>query len=256
LARVIGIFSGKGGPGKTTVAVNLASIFAKRYGKDVTLVDCNLTTAHVGFHLGMYNYNVALNHILRDEYNIEDAIYNHHSGMKVVPASVSLSDIKGVDIEKLKEIVKKLDEMNDIIILDAGPGLGREASSAFRATQDVLYVSNPFLPAIIDILRCQSVAAETGTNPLGIVLNMVTKDKHEMKNNEIEYLTELPVIASIPYDKEVRRSLAMKTPVAMLRPNSSSGKEFNRLAARLVEGEAAMDEASFAQFLKQRLKFW
>ena len=255
MARVIGIFSGKGGPGKTTVAVNLGAILAKKYGKDVTLVDCNLTTSHVGFHLGMYNYNIALNHVLRDEYGVDDAIYRHHTGMKVMPASVSLSDLKGVDIEKLKDVVKKLDESNDVIILDAGPGLGREAASAFRAAQEILYVSNPYLPSIIDILRCQSVAAETGAHPIGIVLNMVSKDRHEMKINEIEYLTELPVISAIPYDRDIKKSLAMKVPITMMKPKSAASREMYRLAARLVEGESVQTE-TFAQFLKQRLKFW
>lgn len=255
MARVIGIFSGKGGAGKTTLSVNLGAILAKHYGHDVTLVDCNLTTSHVGLHLGMYNYNVSLNNVLRDEYDVQDAVYSHHSGLKVLPASVSLTDVKGVDIEKLSEVVKKLDSMNDIILLDAAPSLGREAYSAFKAAEDVLYVSNPHLPSIVDIIRCQSIAAETNINPLGIALNMVSKDKHEMKVAEVEYLTELPVIASIPYDKRIKQSLALKTPITLLKPNSPSSREMFRLASRLVEGEY-IDNTTFMEYLKSKLKFW
>src|SRR3989344_8902048 len=132
MARVIGIFSGKGGSEKTTTATNLAAILAKKYGKTVTLVDCNLTTSHVGLHLGMYNYHVSLNHVLRNEYDVKDAIYSHHSGMKVIPASVSLNDVRGVDVDKLSDVVKKLNDTNDFILLDASPGLGREAYAAFK----------------------------------------------------------------------------------------------------------------------------
>ena len=256
MARVIGIVSGKGGSGKTTVAVNLGAIFARHYGKDVTLVDCNLTTSQFGLHLGRYNYHVTLNHVLRNEYDVEDAIYSHHSGMKVVPSSVSLMDIKSVDVGKLKDVVRKLSTMNDIILLDAAPCLGREAASTFRASDDLLYISNPYMPAVVDIIRSQTLANELGCNPLGIAMNMVSNDKHEMKPHEIEYLTDLPIIATIPYDSHVRHSLAIKSPVIMEKPNSPASRAMFRLAARIVEGEHIEDDITFAGFVKQKLKFW
>lgn len=250
MARVIGVFSGKGGSGKTTTAVNLGAILSKQYGRAVTLVDCNLTTSHVGLHLGMYNYHVSLNHVLRGEYDIEDAIYSHHSGMKVVPASVSVTDVRGVEPEKLSEVVKRLDSRNDFIILDASPGLGKEALSALNASQDVLYVTNPHLPSVVDVLRNQVIAADFKLKPIGIALNMVSKDKHEMKNSEIEYLTELPVIASIPYDRDVGKSLAMKAPVSLLNPNAPSSREFQRLAAQIL-GVPAPKNRKFLGFLRR-----
>ena len=201
MSRVIGLFSGKGGTGKTTVAVNLGALLASQYGKEVALVDCNLTTSHVGLHLGMYNYHVSLNHVLRDEYNIEEAIYNHSSGMKVVPASVSLLDVRNVDIGNLRKVVKKLGKMHDFVLLDAAPCLGREPLSALKASDEILYVTDPYLPSVVDIIRSQSVVQETEANPLGIVLNMVHNDSHSMKQHEIEYLTDLPVIGSVPYDQ-------------------------------------------------------
>jgi len=241
MARTIGFFSGKGGSGKTTLAINLGVIFAKHYGKDVTLIDCNLSNSHVGLYLGMYNYHASLNHVLQNEYDLEDAVYSHHSGMKILPASVYPDAFSGMDTEKLKAVIKKLSKTNDIILLDTAPSLGREVMAALRASEDVIYIANPHLPSVIDVIRCQSISR---SHSLGIALNMVHSDKNEMKTHEIEYLTELPVIASVPYDKLMQKSIASKTPIVMLDKKSAASVQMQRLAVRLIEGDYVEDKKS------------
>jgi septum site-determining protein MinD len=64
LTRIIGIVSGKGGTGKTTAAVNIGAALAMRHKKDVIIVDCNITTSHLGMYMGLYYYPISLNHVL------------------------------------------------------------------------------------------------------------------------------------------------------------------------------------------------
>ena len=115
-ARKIGIISGKGGVGKTTVVANLGAVLAKKFKKDVAIVDCNLTTSHLSLSLGMYYCPITLNHVLRGETKIKNALYNHPSGMKVVPASIRLGELVGVDSSKLRNVIRKLHKETDIII--------------------------------------------------------------------------------------------------------------------------------------------
>ena len=51
MARIIGIVSGKGGVGKTTLGINLGAALAHHLKKNVTIVDCNVTTSHLGLYL-------------------------------------------------------------------------------------------------------------------------------------------------------------------------------------------------------------
>lgn len=250
MARIISIISGKGGVGKTTVGLNLGTALVRNFKKNVTLVDCNITTSHVGLYLGIYYSPITLNKVLRGEHNINDAINEHYSGMKIVPASLSLTDLEGVDITLLRDSIRGLLFDNDIILLDGGPGLGREAIATMKACDEVLYVTNPFIPPVMDVVRCQEVASEIGVKPLGIVLNMVDRKKYEMNKNEIEELTKLPVISSIPYDKNVHRSLSLKMPLVMLKPGSSASKEFFKLASHLI-GETYKAESGIMKFFKQ-----
>jgi len=251
MARVIGIVSGKGGVGKTTIALNLGVAFSQYMRRNVTLVDCNLTTSHLGLSIGLHNPNITLNHVLRGESDIEESIHQHFTGLKIIPASIFLSDLDHVDITKLRENLDAISHKNDIIILDAGPGLGREAVATLKASDEVIYVAIPYVPSVVDVVRCQEVANEIGATSIGVILNMKTKDKHEMTKNEIEYSTNLPVISTIPFDKHVGRSLSMKTPVVVYKPRSPASREFFRLSSTLT-GIPYPESRGFFR----RIRFW
>jgi septum site-determining protein MinD len=254
LARVISIVSGKGGVGKTTVTANLGAALAQQFKKNVTVVDCNVTTSHLGLYLGIYYSPATLNKVLRGEVTVEEAIYQHFSGMKIIPASLSLSELEGVDVTQIRDSIKPIFDKNDVVLLDSSPGLGRESIAALRASDEVIYVTTPFVPSVLDIVRCQEVVKELGVKPIGIVLNMVGRERYEMTKTEIEQLTRLPVIATIPYDKNVKKSLTTKMPVVNMNPNTAASKEFFKLAARLV-GMPYRSEGLLSRILgKLRLK--
>ncbi|MFC2143030.1 cell division ATPase MinD [Candidatus Aenigmatarchaeota archaeon] len=252
--KSIGIVSGKGGVGKTTVAINLGVALSHYFRRYVTLIDCNVTTSHIGLFLGSYHYDKTLNDVLRGNYSIEDAEIHHSSGMKIVPASLSLRDMAGIDILKLRDVIQPMIERNEIVILDGGPGLGREAIATFKASDELIFVAQPNIPSIIDIVRCQEIANEVGIKPLGIVVNMVKKDKYEMSKDEIEHLTDLPVISAIPFDNNVRKSIHNKTPLVTYKPRSGASKELFRLASTVI-GEDYKESRDFGSVFR-KMKFW
>jgi septum site-determining protein MinD len=234
LARIIAVASGKGGVGKTTIALNIGTVLAKHFKKSVTLIDCNVTTSHLGMYIGMYYSPATLNKALRGEVPMKEAVYHHFGGMKVIPASLSLSDLEGVDVTKLRDKIETISDDNEIILLDGAPGLGREAIAALKAADEVLFVTTPYVPAVMDIVRTMEVVNEVGIRPIGIILNMVDKQKYEMTPQEVEQLTRVPVIGVVPFDKTVNRSLVEKLPVVIFRPDSKVSKAFVGLGANLI----------------------
>lgn len=250
LARIIAVVSGKGGVGKTTVAMNLAAVLSQRYRKKVTVIDCNVTTAHLGLSLGMYHYPITLNNILRGESRIRDATYEHFSGMQIIPASISLSDMDEVDLTDLRKKLRSISKQNDIIILDSGPGIGREALACLNASDEVLYVANPYITSIMDIIRIQEIVNILKLKPIGIVLNMVEGKKYEMRKEDVHRLTGLPVIASVPFDKNVKKSLSQNLPVIALNPFTGASKAFYRLAPALI-GEYYVEEGRVSSALRR-----
>jgi len=229
--RVIGIVSGKGGVGKTTVAVNLGVALAQMK-KDVTLVDCNITTSHLGFYFGLQYYPITLNHVLRGEVSPSDAIYTHPSGLNIIPASLSLEDLVGVEINDLNAYIKNLD--SEFVLLDSAPGFGREALSVLRSCDEVLFVTIPFMNAVSDVYKCSKILSKLNVKPLGIVLNMVRNKDYELRKEEVEAITDLEVISVIPFDPAIQISLSRSMPPLLYNPYSKSSLKFFELASFLT----------------------
>jgi len=247
------VVSGKGGVGKTTFVSNVSVILSRYFGMDVTVVDCNLSTPHLGLYMGLFYTPITLNEVLRGEAKSEEALYKHSSGVKILPASLNIFELRSIDVLNLEKVVKDLEGKTEIIFLDAAPGIGREAISAIRASNEVIFVTTPFLPCIADIIRCKEIVEEVGAKPLGTVLNMVTSLRTELKKEEVEKLTGLPVLASIPYDNNIRFSLGLSTPLFLINPESKASREFLRLAANLIGAE--IKESPIHKLLL-RMKFW
>ncbi len=252
MGRIIGILSGKGGVGKTTTVANVGTALASYFKKSVIIVDCNITTSHLSLYLGMYYSPVTLNQVLTGKAKIQEAIYDYHvPGLRVIPASLSLKDLRGVDVSRLKKVIKKLSDEADIVLLDGAPGMGREAMATIRASDEVLFISTPFVPSTMDIIKSHQVALEIGVKPIGIMLNMVGKERYELSVDEVEQLAELPIVISVPMDKNVLRSLALKTPVVLFDPASPASRQFFELAGQMI-GEKYIPDT----FLTRLMRFF
>ncbi len=231
--RIIGVISGKGGVGKTTIVATVGSILASEYKKDVIILDCNFTTSHLGLHLGLHDTPITSNTVLPGKAELDDAIYNHKSGMRVVPAGLSVNDLKGIDLVDLEKIVKKLINKADFVFLDAAAGLGREAIVTMRACDEALFVTVPQAPSAVDVMRCHKLVKQYGKTPLGVVLNMVHSKAHEFSALEIETLTDLPVVAKIPFDTNIQKALSERKVLNYYQPNSRAMRAYRKLAAWL-----------------------
>jgi len=238
VVRVVGVVSGKGGVGKTTVSVNLAYAL-KNFGRSVILVDCNLSTPHMAYYLGTSDYKYTLNDVLLGKVNIVSAL-NNFDGIRHIPASLNLKDVLGVDPVKLKKHIKSLmvPSKVDFIILDSAPGLGREALAVLDAADELLFVTTPFSPMLNDVIRCRDILREIkGDKALNVVLNMVTGEKHELHYKTIADVVSMPVVGQIPYDKSVLHSLVFKSPVVSYKPDSIASIGFMQLASTLTNTE-------------------
>jgi len=253
MSRIIGVVSGKGGVGKTTVVSNLALALSK-LGKKVVIIDCNLTTSHLGFLFDFYFYPKSLNDVLSGKAGIEEAIF-FKEGIGIIPASLKVEDLISIDMEKLKDIIRSINA--DFIFLDSAPGLGREALNTMRASEELIYVATPYLNSVLDVVKCEKVAKSLGKNSSGIVLNSTKNLPHELKKEEVEEITRMPVIATIPYDLEVEKALSLGKTVLSFDPFSPASLEFMRLACKLIGVEILEKKPSFFSkfFISFKKKF-
>jgi len=240
MSKIIVITSGKGGVGKTTTAVNLGAAM-NHFGKDVLVVDANLTTPNVGIHLGSPEVPINLNHILNGKADVFEGIYEHESGMKIIPSSLSIKELKKLKPEKLEKFKKDFKKASDIIIVDCAAGLGNEAISAIKIADELIIVSNPEMAAITDALKTVKLAEEFNKPITGVIMTRVKKDNIEMNPTTVKEMLEIPVLGMIPEDDSVRESINLKDAVVHTHPKSKASRAYKEIAAELVDAEYDSD---------------
>jgi septum site-determining protein MinD len=233
MEKIMAVVSGKGGVGKTTFVSNVGTALNESL-KDVIVVDTDLTTSNLGLQLGFYQFPLGLQDALDGNVGISNAIYTHPSGLKVIPASISLNYLNKVPTPyRLKSV---LNDLKGLVIIDSPPGLRDDALFVLRAADDILIVTNPEIPAVTDALKVIKVSRELGKEPLGIVMNRV-KHHYELKEDEIESMCDCPVIGKIPEDKHIKKSLFEKTPIVSYKPHSPAAIAYRKIAANLIGQE-------------------
>jgi septum site-determining protein MinD len=233
MTKIFTITSGKGGVGKTTTAINLGAALNK-FGHEVIILDANLTTPNVGLHFGAPIVPITLNHVLLDEAELIDAVYEHESGTKVIPSSLSITELHRIDLTKLRGLSKKLKKMADVVIVDSSAGLGEEALSAMDAGDELIIVTNPEIPAVTDALKTAKVIERMGKKVSGVIVTRVRGNKTEMPLSNISELLDLPIMGVIPEDGNIQSALVMKDAIVHTHPKSRSSRAYREIAARIM----------------------
>lgn len=231
--KIISVCSGKGGVGKTSVAVNLAAALEK-LNKRVALIDCNLTTAHLGVMFGLYSTNKTLNGVLRGELKLEDAVHRHVSGLHIVPASLELRDLSNVSGENLKDSIKDSFKHYDFVLLDSAPGIGKEALISLKACDEAVFVANPYIPSVVDVLKTKNLSRKIGFYSAGIVVNRARGSEYELSKEDIYNFTEMHVLGTIPEDESILRAVNEREIPFIKYPKSQSATAFFELAHKIA----------------------
>lgn len=226
--RIIALVSGKGGVGKTTIAINLAFSLST-LGYKVCIMDLNLTTPHLTTELGI-KPTYTLNDFLRSERSLEDSIVPH-TNFWIIPSAVGLGELVDLNLEHLNE-TKYILKNYDFLIIDAAPGFGREALHAFRLADEIIIVANPFLSSLLDTIKCKQLAEKLNKKVTGIILNKVKKKRFELNEKDFENVLELPIIGKIYEDDVFLRAQSLRVPVSII--DKSKEEEFLMIAGKIT----------------------
>ena len=139
--QVIGIASGKGGVGKTTISANLAVTLASR-GKNVMLFDADLGLANAQIALGCkapYNFS----HVLSGEKKLPEIIVAGPMGVQLVPGASGIQHLASLSAPEIAGVIHSFSELDqdiDYFIVDLAAGLSDTVMSFLGACQHRLIV--------------------------------------------------------------------------------------------------------------------
>ncbi len=251
-ARVITVTSGKGGVGKTSIAINLA-IQMKRMGKRVIILDADFGLANIEVMLG-----------IRPQYNLADLMFCGKSLTEIItkgPEDIGfisggsgIQELARMTKEQVIYLVQKLvelDAMADVIVVDTGAGIADNVLEFVTASSEVLLVATPEPTSITDAyallktLNRRSGFSREYTN-IKMISNRVRSEAEgrnlyeKMSVVVDKFLNIQPdYMGMIPQDDSVSKAVMLQRPVTLAYPNCPSSKALKEIAAKLCNAPEA-----------------
>lgn len=209
----IRVSSQKGGVGKTTLSVNLATALVT-LGYDVLLIDADPINPSVGFLLGLEDVNIGTKDVLLGKVSARKCIIKHDvTGMSVLPG-VPYGEpyLPNEDQKKtMLEEVKKMDY--DFIIVDTPPGF--YVGSIGKNYDEGLIISTPDMSAVTSCIRLAEIYNKDKLKN-SLIVNRVRNKRYELSIKEIEDTFGAPALAVLPEDDVVPKSTAFHIPAYLM----------------------------------------
>jgi len=232
MTRFLSIASGKGGVGKTTTAINLGTALSA-LGVEVLVVDGNLFTPNLGLYLGVAKFPATIHDAIKGLKNITEVVYIHSSGLKIIPASISLEDMKNIDLENFSRLMLDLYGTADIVLIDVSAGMGKEALAAIKASEEMIVVVTPDSASVADGIRMFNTAKEAGIKTRGVIINRYSESSDFSVEN-IGALFGMPILSVIPEEPLIKTSVSIKQPLVFSHPDCPASIAYKKLAAGLI----------------------
>jgi len=232
--KIISVVSGKGGVGKSTLAVNIATLLSKA-GASTVLIDADIYNPCVFFHLGLSPQASGLKELLDGTASLEESLPIHPaSGLRCISSSIQAYG--KIRSEKMKRVVDMLNY--EYIIIDCPPGFSPLIEESVAVSNNVFVMMTPDMPSCTAALKLVTFIR----NHLGkkadlkftYFLNRVSNAPYEIHPREVESLFKSHFGAVINEDQNVPRSIAAKTPLVLMSPNSSFSRTLKSVANTLL----------------------
>jgi septum site-determining protein MinD len=230
---VYAVASGKGGVGKTTTTVNLGTALAKA-GHRVVVVDADMGMANLAAFVSLGTDEATLDGVLAGEAGLDDAIYPLAGDLFAVPSGTDLETYSEASPEGLTQVVDALRSAFDFVLLDVGAGVSHETVLPLGLADGVLLVSTPDPAAVQNTLQSTDLVDRAGGRIEGLVLTRLHQDD-AVDAPAIAERFPGRLLARIPEDDAVRRSLRAGRPVVVDSPDSPAAKAYGELASRVLK---------------------
>ena len=260
--KIIGIASGKGGVGKTTVSSNLAIALAKA-GHRVMLFDGDLGLANVQLALGIrpdYNFG----HVISGEKSFNEIIVRGPEGIFVVPGASGLGKMADLSEAELRGIIQLFSEFKeplDYLIVDVAAGISASVLSFLKACHQTLIVVRDEPSSIADAYGIIKVLVnEQKYTNIGLIPNGVPDQRsgqllhHRLNAVCVKFLNlNTEYLYSIQSDDLILEASKKYLPVLMHAPGSAASQNFMKLAKEISALPMDTKQQGGLQFFVERL---
>ncbi len=260
--QVIGVASGKGGVGKTTVAVNLAAALGQR-GHRVLLLDADLGMANAQVALGVRS-PLNISHLLSGEKTLQELLVEAAPNVQLVPGASGLRDMAALDMSQVATIIHAFDELKesvDYLIVDVAAGISPSVLTFMAACQRRIVVLQDQPAAIADAYGLIKVMTQDqDLEEIYLVANAVQGEAHGQQLAQfvndvtLKFLGRtVKYLGCVGSDDIVQQAQRKYRSVIDFAPSSRAASDLRRLAQALEKLPPLQEPGGQMQFFMGRM---
>lgn len=266
--RVVSIASGKGGVGKSNLAVNLAIALADR-GRRVLLLDADLGLANVNVLLGVIPpYN--LFHVVKGERKLPEIVLTVPQGIDIIAGASGFTELANLGAEQRKKIIAEVGGLADYdyVVIDTAAGVASNVLQFVKASDELVVITTPEPTSITDAYGIIKAVVKEGFSAIRIVVNRVANILEGKKVSDriiriAGQFLNVPIVSlGYMYDDEaLAKAVRMQEAVLRAFPDSRVSRSIVHIASVLdragggVEAPAGKrSEAGLGGFFRRLMK--
>ncbi|MHC4508118.1 MAG: AAA family ATPase [Planctomycetota bacterium] len=271
--RIIAVVNQKGGCGKTTVSINLASALAEA-GQSVLLVDmdpqshCAVGLAVPEEQIEQSIYDVLISRSRNEPIKLTEILWQISDGLELAPASLDLSafeqQMTGIADREccLKEALGEVKDSYDYAIIDCPPAVGLLTFTALRAATDVLvpvetgYFALHGLSKQLETLSilCKRSNQQVDVRVLASMYDIRTKMAREVLAELRSHFGDKMFKTVVSFNTKIKEASSFGQPISEYDPASKGRKDFSALAEEVLGTQAKQQRHEFVNSLADQLE--
>ena len=261
IARTFAVTGGKGGVGKTNIAVALAQC-AARLGLRVALLDADFGLANIHVLLGL-SPKADLRDVVSGSMRLADTLLEGPEGIMILPGGSGLPELANLDAGQRRILLAGLEEIADdfdLLVIDTSAGIAENILAFVAAADEAIIVSIPEPTALQDAYAVlKIVSARRPDLPFHLLMNnaaspgeaeaaakRIAEVAARFLNKPVSYM------GSVPADPAVGSAVRARKPFLTYAPESPAAIAFTRIAETLFAREippASKELPTFARRL-------
>lgn len=242
--RTVAVTSGKGGVGKTNVAVNLALALAREQSR-VAILDADFGLANIDILLGL-TPQLHLAHLLFGKATLSDILIDGPGGVTIVPASSGLermTRLSSADKDSLWVRLHPLMARIDWLIIDTAAGIADSVMDFLARAEDVLLVCSDEPTSLVDAYALVKVLEKRQPGKtIRVVVNAVDSEGtaqavfEKLRSVTLSFLKrDIDYLGWVAEDPAVPEAVRHQQAVFLHRPMCPASRSYVRLARRLAQ---------------------
>ncbi len=260
--QVMAVTGGKGGVGKSNVAINIA-LELGRQGQSVLVLDADLSLANIDVLCGVKSHGT-LEDVFDGRSTLDEILVHVDANVKLLPANSGASNLASLTDAQYGGLIQAFSSLHnpiDTMIIDTPAGISNQVTAFCRASREVLVVVCDEPTSITDAYAVIKVLnTEHRVKHVNILVNKSSSSQQASELFEkISRVADknldvvLRYLGSVPSDEHLQLGVCEQSPVVLSYPGSRSALAFQKLAKKIQGWPEPKQPLGHVEFFVERL---